>query len=313
MIRTLFTVPARSSHSPCPRARPPWSVAPPSRAARTPTWWRSATARRVLRCTLIAPRVALTAAHCITAAHGAGAPPCPRGIREHPRESHGTASGSCPRRERRRRPPGVQRAVDALRRRARHPRPWITNVTALRMADRSPAADDRQRRRLGRDGRARLGGARSPAPGGADARSDARVQGGSATSAAYDAPSMLCASGAGETPAPATAVALVATLAGHPVLVGITSFGYGCARIGHPAFTPACPPSALGALPGGRARRRVSRPRRVARGRVTPVRLGARRALDAVAGKPQPPSVPAPMRPRAATARLLPIHTEVAS
>jgi trypsin len=58
---------------------------------------------------------------------------------------------------------------------------------------------------------------------------------GSATPAAYDTPSMLCASGPGrDTCAGDSGGPLVGTVAGQPVLVGITSFGYGCARIGHP-------------------------------------------------------------------------------
>jgi trypsin len=52
---------------------------------------------------------------------------------------------------------------------------------------------------------------------------------------AYFAPSMLCASMPGhDTCAGDSGGPLVGSIAGHPVLVGITSFGTGCARSGHP-------------------------------------------------------------------------------
>jgi trypsin len=112
----------------------------------------------------------------------------------------------------------------------------ITSVAALRMADRSPAA----------------GTAVSAAGWGETAERASAVpdhlrrvaltiaatracKRGSATPAAYHAPSMVCASGPGrDTCAGDSGGPLVGTVAGHPALVGITSFGYGCARIGHP-------------------------------------------------------------------------------
>jgi trypsin len=58
---------------------------------------------------------------------------------------------------------------------------------------------------------------------------------GNAGSVAYFAPSMLCAGGSGrDTCSGDSGGPLVATGSGRPVLVGITSFGDGCARAGHP-------------------------------------------------------------------------------
>jgi len=51
----------------------------------------------------------------------------------------------------------------------------------------------------------------------------------------YFAPSMMCAGNPGrDTCAGDSGGPLIGTSHGHPVLVGITSFGFGCARAGHP-------------------------------------------------------------------------------
>jgi secreted trypsin-like serine protease len=58
---------------------------------------------------------------------------------------------------------------------------------------------------------------------------------GSAELGEYFPPSMLCASAPGrDTCAGDSGGPLVATSNGHVVLVGVTSFGVGCARAGHP-------------------------------------------------------------------------------
>ena len=55
------------------------------------------------------------------------------------------------------------------------------------------------------------------------------------SSGAYFAPSMLCAGNPGrDTCSGDSGGPLVGTFAGHTALVGITSFGYGCAEDAHP-------------------------------------------------------------------------------
>ena len=187
--------------------------------------------------TLIAPRVVLTAAHCITERRTALAR-----LRVLVGSASIHASLAAP-------DAGHVLGVSAV---AVHPKfseqsmrydaalvildRAITSVGGLPMADRTPAAGTIV-------SAAGWGETAERAPAVPDhLRSVALTvaatracKGGSATPAAYDTPSMLCASGPGrDTCAGDSGGPLVGTLAGHRVLVGITSFGYGCARVGHP-------------------------------------------------------------------------------
>ena len=147
------------------RARPSRSSAGrPSRPAAIRSWLRSVT-RQGPYCggTLIAPRVVLTAAHCLTIKPtGLGQLRVFAGSRSisADRSAHRTAR-TC-RLDRRRRPPEVQRADDALRRRAPGPRPPVASARTLPLAERLAARrHERQRRRLGHDAGALRAHARS--------------------------------------------------------------------------------------------------------------------------------------------------------
>ncbi len=175
--------------------------------------------------TLIAPTVVLTAAHCLTERRtaltdlrvlvGSGNAAGVAGVYLHPKFD------------------GVSMRYDAallLLDRA------VTDVRTLPMAETSPLAGTTVTAagwgKTSEDAKTTPGQLRSVI---LKVGTTSACRRGNTSRGTYFAPSMLCASNPGrDTCSGDSGGPLVATSGGHTALVGITSFGDGCARTGHP-------------------------------------------------------------------------------